>query len=110
MACGGCCGCGTLILTPLEYRLLMEFAQNPFCAALFSERGGEPVRLGAENEEGTGEALRALERKRILTIDEDIPLRGFAYEPCPNGFLQGSMALTAYGQQVIDHLERQGFD
>ena len=52
--------------------------------------------------------LQCLEKKGLIDIDYHQPLSGFdysAYAPYP---LQGSMALTARGQEVLDTVELQG--
>ena len=52
--------------------------------------------------------LIKLEKKGLICIDFEKPLRGAdmsAYKSYP---IHGSMALTARGQQVLDILEKQG--
>ena len=52
--------------------------------------------------------LQCLEKKGLISLDYDKPLRGFdekAYEAYP---IRGSMALTERGQKVMELLEYQG--
>ena len=55
-----------------------------------------------------GLILICLEKKGLISIDFDMPLRGAdmsAYGDCP---IHGSIALTARGQEVLDVLDKQG--
>lgn len=109
-SCGGC-GSGVLLLSPIEYDLLLRFAEIPFYPAAFSAVGEEPICPDlASCGEDYGKALRAMEMKRLLSIDERIPLRGCDYGFAPKNALQGSIALTAYGQQVQDSLYLNGLE
>ena len=50
--------------------------------------------------------LQCLEKKNLITIDYDMPLKGFdGYGSFP---LRGSAALTLQGQQVLDAVAIQG--
>ena len=52
--------------------------------------------------------LQLLEKKNLISLDYDKPLKaeyGPAYESLP---IRGSMALTQRGQQVLEMLEYQG--
>ena len=54
--------------------------------------------------------LQCLEKKNLISLDFDKPLRGFddgAYAAYP---IRGSMALTQRGQQVVELLELQGVE
>ena len=49
-----------------------------------------------------------MEKKGLISLDYDKPLKGFddsAYSAYP---IRGSMALTERGQLVLDLIERQG--
>ena len=52
--------------------------------------------------------LQCLQKRGLISIDYDLPLKGFAgrtYEVYP---IRGSFALTARGQRVVELLEMQG--
>ncbi len=54
--------------------------------------------------------LQCLEKKALISLDYDKPLKGFdmaAYQAYP---IHGSIALTARGQQVLELLETQGYE
>lgn len=109
--CSGCSGCGrALVLTEAELALLDILAQIPFL----------PVARRAEEEiphcfeEGVGEngslLLQCLEKKGLISLDYDKPLKGRygpAYDPYP---IRGSMALTQRGQQVLELVEYRGVE
>ena len=52
--------------------------------------------------------LQCLEKKNLVSLDYDQPLKGFRepwYLRCP---VKGSVALTNRGQQVLEVLDYQG--
>ena len=116
--CGGCCGsCGScgnsggcMELTSGEIEMLRLLAQIPFLPVVRKMGDDTPVYL--EDSEKTPEEysliLQCLEKRGLISIDYDKPLRSFhdsAYAAYP---IRGSFALTQRGQQVLDVLERQG--
>lgn len=112
--CGGACaGChGALWLTREEIALLLYFAQIPFLPVAKRSGSEEPVYLG--DEEKTAEEMAciitALQQKRLIRLDYDLPLSNFdyaAYLDCP---VRGSMTMTAMGRQVVEQLEIQGIE
>lgn len=108
--CSSCSGCaGDLTLTEGELAVLRSLAQIPFLP-VYRETGGEmPVYL-EESEypvETYGLILQCLEKKRLITLDYDKPLKNGPSADYP---VQGSMALTARGLAVVELLERQGID
>lgn len=110
--CSGCSGCGgALYLTPAEYDLLTQLAVLPFLPVGFNRRGKHPVCLDTPGDpEQVTDALLGLERMGLISLDPEVPLQGFdyaAYADCP---LQGSLALTARGQRVLDQLALEGID
>lgn len=109
--CGHCTGCGAaLTLTETELSLLQVFSQLPFAPVARRADSMEPAFFG-ETDLPVGEcglALQCLEKKDLISIDYDAPLKGFSdpsYDSCP---VRGSAALTARGQQVLELLEIQG--
>lgn len=110
--CGGCKNCGgcsrALLLTAQELDLLHQFAQIPFLPVARKQDCEDPVYLEDGDPAQSACIIACLEKKGLIDIDYHQPLSGFdysAYAPYP---LQGSMALTARGQEVLDTVELQG--
>ena len=103
--CSGCSGCaGTLELTGPELGVLAELGEIPFLPVAREAGAEAPVRPGEESEE-MSLALQCLEKKGLISLDYDQPLRGCDYGVYP---IRGSFALTARGQRVLELLEVQG--
>ena len=103
--CSGCSGCaGTLELTGPELGVLAELGEIPFLPVAREAGAEAPVRPGEESEE-MSLALQFLEKKGLISLDYDQPLRGCDYGGYP---VRGSFALTARGQRVLELLEVQG--
>ena len=114
--CGGCTGCsgcgGAMELTEGEILMLLELGQIPFLPV--ARKMGEDVPMYLEETEYTPEEysliLQCLQKRGLISIDYDMPLKGFAgktYEAYP---IRGSFALTARGQRVVELLEMQGIE
>lgn len=108
--CSGCGGCGgTLTLTAGERDFLMELAQIPFLPVARKASEETPVYLeaGEENRDLFSALLLALERKGLVSLDYDIPMKRYpsGYEAYP---IRGSISLTNRGQQVLELLDIQG--
>ncbi len=111
--CAGCSGCsGCLELTEGEVQMLHTLGQIPFLPVARALGDDKPVYL--EETEHSGEeyslTLQLLEKRGLISIDYDTPLKGFnstAYADYP---IQGSFALTAKGQQVVEVLDLQGIE
>ena len=116
--CGNCCGsCGScgapggcMELTVGEIEMLQTLSQIPFLPVARKLGDDTPVYL--EDKEKTQEEysliLRCLEKRGLISIDYDKPLKHFeaaAYEDYP---IRGSFALTLRGQQVLELLDVQG--
>lgn len=110
--CGSCCGsCGgcdkAMVLSQEEVNVLLQLAQIPFLPVARRADDMEPKCF----EDGISSlALQCLEKRSLVSIDYDKPLKGgysAAYEPYP---IRGSFALTAKGQQVLEILEIQGIE
>ncbi|MBE6916942.1 MAG: hypothetical protein E7470_03420 [Ruminococcaceae bacterium] len=110
--CGGCCGsCGgcsqAMVLSPEEVDILWQLAQIPFLPVARRADSDEPRCF----EEGvTALALQCLEKRGLISIDYDKPLRGgysALYDPYP---VRGSFALTARGQQVLELMQIHGVE
>ena len=112
--CGSCAGgCGkTLELAPQEIAMLERFGQVAFLPVARSHNGETPIYLEESDYpvEEYSLILQLLEKKGLISLDFDLPLKGFSaerYRPYP---LLGSMALTARGQQVLELLQMQGLE
>ena len=105
--CGSCGGCSaSLVLTEAELTLLQGFAQLPFQSVVRKSGEELPVWPEAPTQENAL-ALACLEKKGLIDIDFHCPLKGFDYTPWPH-HLQGSAALTARGQEILDTISLQG--
>ena len=114
MACNGncasCSGCAReLVLTQPEIDFLNTLGQIPFLPVARKLGDLTPVYLESGNPEEMSLLLQCLEKKGLISLDFDTPLRGFneaAYAAYP---ILGSMALTERGQKTLELLEYQGF-
>lgn len=113
--CGGCCGncggCGsTLVLSTEEITMLRLLGQIPFLPVARSASSMEPVFLeeGELTPEQSSLALQCLEKRGLISIDYDQPLKG-GYSPAYDAYpIKGSIALTILGQQALELLDIQG--
>lgn len=106
---GGCGGCAReLTLTRPEIDMLMALAQIPFLPVYRRTDDDTPVYLEDEvySREEYSLILRLLQKKGLVDIDYRQPLKNAPADP--RWPVQGSMALTARGQQVVELLEVQG--
>ena len=118
--CSGCCGscgsCGSsngcMELTLGEIEMLHLLSQIPFLPV--ARRMGDDTPIYLEDSQKTQEEysliLQCLEKRGLISIDYNQPLKSFddsAYAAYP---IQGSFALTQRGQQVVELLDVQGTD
>lgn len=110
--CGGCEKCGhcdrSLLLSQQELDLLKEFAQLPFLPVARKPSDAEPVCLEYGEPTRIAPVITCLEKKGLIDIDYHMPLKSFDYSAYSAYPLQGSMALTLRGQEVLDTMELQG--
>ena len=109
--CTGCTGCGgSMELTEGEIAMLLTLGQIPFLPVARSMGDDTPVYL-EESDRPAAEyslILQCLEKRGLISLDYDKPLKSFddgAYEAYP---IRGSFALTGRGQRVVELLELQG--
>lgn len=110
--CGHCSGCaGALELTGQEMDFLRLLGQVAFLPVARKTDDLTPVYLedGPEKQEENALVLRLLEKKGLICLDYDAPLKGAAMERYRAYPIHGSIALTQRGQQVLELLEYQGF-
>ena len=109
--CGSCGGCARdLVITEVELDFLRELGQVAFLPVARKMGDLEPVYLeaGESKQEEYSLLLQCLEKKGLISLDYDKPLKGFseaAYSAYP---IRGSMGLTERGQKVLELLEYQG--
>ena len=107
--CGACSGCAReLVLTQKEINFLQELGQIPFLPVARAMGDLTPVYLESGEKEEMSLLLQCLEKKGLISLDFDTPLRLFddsAYASYP---IRGSMALTERGQKVLEMMEYQG--
>ena len=107
-SCGGCAG--ELVLSQPELDFLYDLAANAFLPVARSAGDITPVYL--ENDLQTKEMysliIQCLEKKGLIEIDFQRPLRGADMSGYKNYPIHGSIGLTARGQDVLDVLDKQG--
>ena len=105
-ACGGCAR--ELVLTGREIDFLNKLGQFAFLPVARTLGDLTPVYLEEGDREEMSLLLQCLEKKGLISLDYDKPLKGFderAYAAYP---IRGSMALTERGQKVLEMMEYQG--
>ena len=109
--CAGCNGCaGAMELTEGEIKILLDLGQIPFLPVARKMGDLEPVYLEADAPEDVSLILQCLEKKGLVSLDYDKPLKGFddsVYTAYP---IRGSMALTERGQLVVEMIQTQGLN
>ena len=109
--CSGCTGCGgSLSVTEEEVAFLTRLGEIPFLPVGRSLGDTAPIFLeeGEQRKEFYSLLLQCLEKKNLISLDYDMPLKGYEegwYATVP---IKGSMALTQRGQRVLELLEYQG--
>ena len=109
--CGACSGCAReLVLTEKEMDFLHVLGQYAFLPVARTLGDLTPGYLEEGDREEMSLLLQCLEKKGLISLDYDKPLRRFdesAYADYP---IRGSMALTERGQKVLELMELQGFE
>lgn len=107
--CGGCTGCAReLTLTEKEISFLRYMAHIPFLPVARALGEDTPVYEDGGDSDENAMLLRCLEKKDLISLDYDLPLKNYAERWYISRPIRGSMALTARGQQVLELLEYQG--
>ena len=108
--CGSCGGCAReLVLSEAEIDFLRRLGEVAFLPVARTMGDLTPVYLEEGEREQMSLLLQVLEKKGLISLDYDKPLKGFddgAYAMYP---IRGSMALTERGQKVVELLEYQGY-
>lgn len=107
--CGGCTGCAReLTLTEKEISFLRYMAHIPFLPVARALGEDTPVYEDGGDSDENAMLLRCLEKKGLISLDYDLPLKNYAERWYVSRPVRGSMALTGRGQQVLELLEYQG--
>ena len=107
--CSACSGCAReLMLTQKEIDFLNNLGQFAFLPVARAMGDLTPVYLEEGEQEEMSLLLQCLEKKGLISLDYDKPLRGFAEDAYRAYPIRGSMALTERGQKVLEMLEYQG--
>lgn len=108
-SCGGCGGCAReLVITEKELIFLQELGQVAFLPVARSMGDLTPIYLESGEQEDNSLLLQCLEKKGLISLDYDKPLRGLGYDAYSAYPIRGSIALTERGQKVLEMLEYQG--
>ena len=109
--CHNCSGCGALTLNEGELQVLQLLGQIPFLPVARRADDVTPIYLGEEySQKEYSLILQCLEKKQLISIDFDAPLKGYADTAYAAYPIRGSFALTARGQQVLQQLDIQGIE
>lgn len=108
--CSGCAHGGELVLNAGEIEFLQLLGQVAFLPVARQLGDLTPIYLeeGEQKQEEYSLILQCLEKKNLISLDFDRPLRGARQELYQAYPIVGSMALTQRGQQVLELLEIQG--
>ena len=107
--CSTCSGCAReLVLTQKEVDFLNLLAQYAFLPVARSLGELTPIYLEDGDREEMSLLLQTLEKKGLISLDYDKPLKGFSEEAYAAYPIRGSMALTERGQKVLELMEYQG--
>ena len=113
-SCGGCSGCsgcgGPMELSRGEIEMILALGRIPFLPVARKLGEDTPVYLedSTKPAEESSLILQCLQKRGLISLDYDMPLKGFSgptYEGYP---IRGSFALTERGQRVLELLEIQG--
>ena len=102
------CNChGPMELTELEVRLLALLGQMAFLPLARKPADEYPVcmELPKSDPQQTGLALACLEKRGLVDISYDAPLKGADMNAYEGYSIHGSAALTERGQQAADLAE-----
>jgi len=111
--CGGCTGCSaSMELTAGEMGILQALGQYSFLPVARRREDMVPVYLedSALSREEYSLILQCLEKRGLIDISYDAPLKGADMSAYVGYPIHGSMGLTQRGQQVLELLEMQGIE
>lgn len=107
--CAGCSGCGGCMeLSEGEVALVLKLGQIPFLPVVRTLGDPTPVDPEAEESEEASLILQCLQKRGLISLDFDMPLRGYEVSSYADWPVRGSFALTERGLKVLELLEIQG--
>lgn len=106
--CGSCAGCGVLELTQLELELLELLGQVAFLPVARKADEEYPVCKELQDPQQAGLALVCLEKRGLVDISYDGPLKGMDMSAYADYPVHGSVGLTVKGQEALDAIGIQG--
>ena len=107
--CDGCSGCAReLVVSPGEMEFLKKLGQFAFLPVARKMGDLAPCYPEPDAPENVSLILQLLEKKNLISIDYKLPLKGCGEAWYLKSPVQGSLALTARGQRVLDLLDYQG--
>ncbi len=107
--CAACSGCAReLVLTQKEIDFLNTLGQFAFLPVARTLGDLTPVYLEEGEKEEMSLLLQVLEKKGLISLDYDKPLKGMEQGAYVHYPIRGSMALTERGQKVLEMMEYQG--
>ena len=108
--CGSCGSCGEMILAEGELSFLNKLGQIPFLPVARTADQPDPIYLEDEDYSLSQYSLilQCLEKRGLIDIDFSKPLRGFTSPAYASYPIQGSIALTARGQAVLEQIQLHG--
>ena len=110
-SCSGCSNCSNcLTLTEAELSMLQQLGEIPFLPVARRADSMNPIYLEDQKHsvEEYSAILQALEQKGLITLDYDLPIKGFHDQRYHDFPVVGSFTLSARGQQVLELLDVQG--
>lgn len=108
-SCSGCNGCGVLELTREEMEFLTLLGQIPFLPVARTVADPTPVCPDAGEDREIGSlVVQCLEKKGLVELDFERPLKNYTPPAGENYPIWGSVALTARGQRVLELIQVQG--
>lgn len=110
-SCSGCSNCSNcLTLTEAELSMLQQLGEIPFLPVARRADSMNPIYLEDQKHsvEEYSAILQALEQKGLITLDYNLPIKGFHDQRYHDFPVVGSFALSARGQQVLELLDVQG--
>lgn len=111
--CSGCAGCSaSMELTAGEMGVLQTLGQYSFLPVARRREDMVPVYLedSTLSREEYGLVLQCLEKRGLIDISYDAPLKGADMSAYVGYPVHGSIGLTQRGQQVLEFLEMQGIE
>ena len=106
--CKKCSNC--LTLNEGELYIMQKLAEIPFLPIARKTDSADPIYLEDQNYPVAEYSLilRSLERKGLITLDFDMPIKNFHSDKYNCYPIWGSFALSARGQHVLELLDLQG--